>query len=182
MFDAFQHPNFLLPNESLPEKKKQQQQLFFVRFTELKSMKPKEYLAQNPRSAFAKFCRVKYLRLVHPKMETSFFGNLNQRNLINAGEFPSSNFFTSFAEMAKRVWLLHCLAFSFNPEAAIFQVSKGCRFSEVYMESLADEAFLSTTSEPQVGFTVVPGFRLGKSVIQCQVYLTRLHSAPTKQR
>ncbi|KAB2605501.1 hypothetical protein D8674_005218 [Pyrus ussuriensis x Pyrus communis] len=182
MFDAFQHPNFSLPNESLPEKKKQQQQLFFVRFTELKSMKPKEYLAQNPRSAFAKFCRVKYLRLVHPKMETSFFGNLNQRNLINAGEFPSSNFFTSFAEMAKRVWLLHCLAFSFDPEAAIFQVSKGCRFSEVYMESLADEAFLSTTSEPQVGFTVVPGFKLGKTVIQCQVYLTRLQSTPGKQR
>ncbi|XP_048441664.1 protein GRAVITROPIC IN THE LIGHT 1 isoform X2 [Pyrus x bretschneideri] len=182
MFDAFQYPNFSLPNESLPEKKKQQQQLFFVRFTELKSMKPKDYLSQNPRSAFAKFCRVKYLRLVHPKMETSFFGNLNQRNLINAGEFPSSDFFASFAEMAKRVWLLHCLAFSFDPEAAIFQVSKGCRFSEVYMDSLDDGGFLSTASEPQVGFTVVPGFRLGKTVIQCQVYLTRLQSTPRKQR
>ncbi|KAM1474956.1 hypothetical protein ACFX2I_030907 [Malus domestica] len=182
MFDAFQYPNFSLPNESLPEKKKQQQQLFFVRFTELKSMKPKDYLAQNPGSAFAKFCRVKYLRLVHPKMETSFFGNLNQRNLINAGEFPSSDFFASFAEMAKRVWLLHCLAFSFDPEAAIFQVSKGCRFSEVYMDSLDDEGFLSTASEPQVGFTVVPGFRLGKTVIQCQVYLTRLQSTPRKRR
>ncbi|CAB4277307.1 unnamed protein product [Prunus armeniaca] len=145
-------------------------------------MKAKEYLAQNPRSAFAKFCRVKYLRVVHPKMETSFFGNLNQRNLVNAGEFPSSNFFASFAEMAKRVWLLHCLAFSFNPEAAIFQVSKGCRFSEVYMESLAEEAFLSTASEPQVGFTVVPGFKLGKTVIQCQVYLSQSQSTPRKRR
>lgn len=182
MFDAFQYPNFSLPNESLPDKKKQRQQLFFVRFTELKSMKAKEYLAQNPRSAFAKFCRVKYLRVVHPKMETSFFGNLNQRNQVNAGEFPSSNFFASFAEMAKRVWLLHCLAFSFNPEAAIFQVSKGCRFSEVYMESLAEEAFLSTASEPQVGFTVVPGFKLGKIVIQCQVYLSQSQSTPRKRR
>ncbi|XP_050369880.1 protein GRAVITROPIC IN THE LIGHT 1 [Argentina anserina] len=183
MFDAFQHPNFSLPNELLPDKKKQQQQLFFERFTELKPWKAKEYLSRNPKSAFAKFCRVKYLRLIHPKMETSFAGDLNQRNLVNAGEFPSTNFFSLFADMAKRVWLLHLLAFSFNPEAAIFQVSKGCRFSEVYMESVVEEAFLSTASEPVVGFTVVPGFRLGKTVVQCQVYLTsQLQSNPGKQR
>ncbi|PRQ30991.1 hypothetical protein RchiOBHm_Chr5g0030591 [Rosa chinensis] len=183
MFDGFQYPNFSLPNEFLPEKKKQQQQLFFERFTELKPWKAKEYLSRNPRSAFAKFCRAKYLRLIHPKMEASFSGNLNQRNLVNAGEFPSTNFFSLFADMAKRVWLLHLLAFSFDPEAAIFQVSKGCRFSEVYMESVAEEAFLSTASEPLVGFTVVPGFKLGKTVIQCQVYLTsQLQSNPRKQR
>lgn len=183
MFDAFQYPNFSLPNEFLPDKKKQQQQLFFERFTELKPWKAKEYLFRNPKSAFAKFCRVKYLRLIHPKMETSFSGNLNQRNLVSDGEFPNTNFFSIFADMAKRVWLLHLLAFSFNPEAAIFQVSKGCRFSEVYMESVAEEAFQSAASEPLVGFTVVPGFRLGKTVIQCQVYLTsQLQSNPIKQR
>lgn len=183
MFDAFQYPNFSLPDESLPDKKKYQQQLFFERFMELKPLKAKEHISGNPTSAFAKFCRVKYLRLIHPKMETSFSGNLNQRNLVNAGEFPSTSFFASFADMAKRVWLLHCLAFSFDPEAAIFQVSKGCRFSEVYMESVAEEAFLSTASEPLVGFTVVPGFRLGKTVIQCQVYLSsQLQSDSRKQR
>ncbi|KAK9907127.1 hypothetical protein M0R45_002373 [Rubus argutus] len=142
--------------ESLPDKKKYQQQLFFERFMELKPLKAKEHISRNPRSAFAKFCRVKYLRLIHPKMETSFSGNLNQRNLVNAGEFPSTSFFASFADMAKRVWLLHCLAFSFDPEAAIFQVSKGCRFSEVYMESVAEEAFLSTASEPLVGSLLFP--------------------------
>ncbi|KAJ4977294.1 hypothetical protein NE237_002400 [Protea cynaroides] len=34
--------------------------------------------------------------------------------------------------MAKRLWLLHSLAFSFEPEASIFQVRRGCRFSEVF--------------------------------------------------
>ncbi|CAJ1978476.1 unnamed protein product [Sphenostylis stenocarpa] len=179
MFDSFNFPNFSLPNESLPDRSKRQ--LFFGRFNELKSVKAKDFLAGKPRSPFAKFCRVKFLRLVHPKMEASFFGNLNQRNLLNAGEFPDTNFFTSFAEMAKRVWLLHCLAFSFEPQASIFQVGKGCRFSDVYMESVNEnDEEMAVESEPQVAFTVVPGFRIGKTVIQCQVYLSQ-HQGKVKK-
>ncbi|XP_057958437.1 protein GRAVITROPIC IN THE LIGHT 1-like [Malania oleifera] len=180
MFDGFQHPNFSLPNESLPEQRKRQ--CFFSRFMELKAAKPMEFLAQKPKSAFAKFCRIKYLQLVHPRMESSFFGSLSQRSLVNSGEFPETAFFISFAEMAKRVWLLHCLAFSFEPEASIFQVKKKSQFSEVYMESVTDEATPSyggdspklDSPEPDqlVAFTVVPGFRIGKTVIQCQVYLS----------
>ncbi|OWM81437.1 protein GRAVITROPIC IN THE LIGHT 1-like [Punica granatum] len=171
MFEAFQFPNFSLPNESLPEKSRRKQ-LFFDRFVELKSLKPKEYLTMKPRSAFAKFCRVKYLKLIHPKMESAFFGNLNQRNLVNSGGFPETTFFAMFAEVAKRVWLLHCLAFSFEPEAAIFQVARGCRFSEVYMETVAEEVIENGSDyDPRVAFTVVPGFKIGRAVIQCQVYL-----------
>ncbi|KAF7822616.1 protein GRAVITROPIC IN THE LIGHT 1 [Senna tora] len=185
MFDSFQLPNFSIPSENLPDKNNQQQKLlFFGRFNELKSMKAKDFLSENPRSSFAKFCRIKYLRLVHPKMESSFFGNLNQRNLLNAGEFPDTSFFTSFAEMAKRVWLLHCLAFSFDPQASIFQVKKGCRFSDVYMECVNDD---DSSDQTQVAFTVVPGFRIGKTVLQCQVYLSQFQTkvkryTSTKQR
>ncbi|KAJ0102932.1 hypothetical protein Patl1_04895 [Pistacia atlantica] len=175
MFNAFHYPNYSPANESLPERKKQKQQLFFERFTELKSVKAKDYLSRKPKSSFAKFCRVKYLQVIHPKMESSFFGNLNHRNLVNSGEFPDTVFFASFAEMAKRVWLLHCLAFSFQPEAAIFQVNKGTRFSEVYMESLDDK---TQESDTRVAFTVVPGFRIGKTVLQCQVYLSQFQTNP----
>ncbi|CBI20173.3 unnamed protein product, partial [Vitis vinifera] len=161
MFDSFHFPNFSLPNE----------------FIKLKSTRVKEYLAQKPKSTFGKFCRAKYLKLVHPKMESSFFGNLSQRSIVNSGKFPDTPFFTSFSEMAKRVWLLHCLAFSFNPEAKIFQVNKGCPFSEVYMESIIDEPSPAPDCPPEthsrVAFTVVPGFRIGKTVIQCQVYLSQ---------
>lgn len=171
MFNNFQHPFFSSQNDSLSDKKARRQG-FYDRFLELKSTKVKEYLAMKPRSSFAKFCRIKYLGLVHPKMETAFFGNLNIRNKVSSCEFPDSSFFTSFAEMAKRVWLLHCLSFAMEPEASIFQINKGCRFSDVYMESVADEAFVSLESEPRVAFTVVPGFRIGKTIIQCQVYLS----------
>ncbi|XP_004489014.1 protein GRAVITROPIC IN THE LIGHT 1-like [Cicer arietinum] len=173
MFDGFQFPFFNLENEQ------QNQKCFLEKFNELKSMKVKEYLAMNPSSSFAKFCRVKYLRLVHPKMELSFFGNMNHRNFLSSGcEFPKSDFFASFAEMAKRVYLLHCLGFSFEGKVEIFQVLRGCRFSDVYMESVNDEEMFQTTTttietEQHVGFTVVPGFRIGKTVLQCQVYLTQ---------
>jgi hypothetical protein len=39
------------------------------------------------------------------------------------------------------------------------------------MESVVDEVFLSPESDHQVAFTVVPGFRIDKTVIQCQVSL-----------
>ncbi|KAL3508783.1 hypothetical protein ACH5RR_028184 [Cinchona calisaya] len=175
MFDGFNNPSYSISKESLPDNKKRQR-LFFDRFKELKSVKRLDYLAWKPKSTFARFCRAKYLQLIHPKMESSLFGNLDQRNLINAGECPETTFFVTFAEMAKRVWLLHCLAFSFNPEASIFQVNKRSTFSDVYMESVNDEAFLSSDgspeSNPRVAFTVVPGFRIGNNTcIQCQVYL-----------
>ncbi|XP_022717335.1 protein GRAVITROPIC IN THE LIGHT 1-like [Durio zibethinus] len=176
MFKAFHHPYFFLLGNSVPEGKKHPQ-VFFERFMELKSVKVKEYLAKKPKSTFAKFCRTKYLQVVHPKMESSFFGNLSSRDMVSSYQFPDTTFFTVFAEVAKRIWLLHCLAFAFEPEASIFQINKGCRFSEVYMESVAEEIFLSSDitleSEPRVAFTVVPGFRIGKTVIQCQVYLAR---------
>lgn len=135
-------------------------------------MKAKDYLSRKPKSLFGKFCRVKYWQVIHQKMESSFFGNLNHRNLLSSGEFPDTGFFASFAEMAKRVWLLHCLAFTFQPAASIFQVNKGTRFSEAYMESFDDEAFLSMDStqqsDPRVAFTVVPGFRIGKTVLHAR--------------
>ncbi|KAL3821262.1 hypothetical protein ACJIZ3_007167 [Penstemon smallii] len=174
MFDGFNYPNFSLQTESLNEQEKHQS-VSFDRFLEMKTIKPADYLSWKPRSLFATFCRRKYMKLVHPKMEESLFGNLDQRNLVSSGKVPETSLFLAFIEMAKRVWLLQCLALSFDPEVSIFQVKKGSRFSEVYMESLSDEAFLSfdptSPNDPRVAFTVVPGFRVGTTIIQSQVYL-----------
>lgn len=172
MFDGFGNPNFSVSGDRRPRKAKRQQ-FFFDRFMELKYLKARDYIAWKPSSAFAKFCWIKYLRLVHPKMESSLFGNLNQRSLVNSGQFPETTFFAAFAEAAKRIWLLHCLAFSLDPDgASIFQVRNGSRFSEVFMECVNEEAFSSPECRREVAFTVVPGFKLGKSVVQCHVYLS----------
>ncbi|XVF87998.1 hypothetical protein PTKIN_Ptkin19aG0013800 [Pterospermum kingtungense] len=170
IFNAFHRPYFALLGQG-----KKHSKVLFERFMELKSMEVKQYLAMKPKSTIGKFCRKKYLQIVHPKMESSFFGNLSIRDMVSCYQFPDTSFFSIFAEMEKRVWLMHCLAFAFEPEASIFEIIKGCRFSQVHMDNVAEEAFLAPIqSEPRVAFTVVPGFRIGKTVIQCKVYLSQL--------
>lgn len=150
-------------------------------FENLRSVDPIQYLTRNPGSSFARFVVHKYLSVVHAKMECSFFGNLNQRKLVNSGGFPDSGFFATFCEMARRIWLLHCLAFSLNENVTVFQLKRGCRFSQVYMESVksGDESLFSgDNSDIRVGFTVVPGFKIGENVIQSQVYLSPVNGFP----
>ncbi|XP_066313559.1 protein GRAVITROPIC IN THE LIGHT 1-like [Miscanthus floridulus] len=159
---------------------------FFEEFTELKAEPASAFLdVRNPRwGGFGKFLRAKYLSLVHARMETAFFGLLEQRGIVSAGPgFPESSWFADFAEMARRVWLLHCLFFAFDGGAevggaSIFQVRTGARFSEVYMESVSDgragdDAAAAAAEDCVVGFTVLPGFRVGRTLIQCRVCLSK---------
>lgn len=186
IFEGFDFPNFMLPVIEYSAKKQGQvqQQHFFEQFKNLKSLNPKHFIAQNPHSSFAKFTRAKYLAMVHAKMECSFFGNLGLRKLVTSGGCPTESvFFTSFAEMCKRVWVLHCLAFSFDEKVSIFQAKRNSRFSEVFMESVTEDVLCSDSGDVsisgsdgdgdiRVGFTVVPGFKIGRNVVQCQVYLS----------
>ncbi|XP_071709447.1 protein GRAVITROPIC IN THE LIGHT 1 [Rutidosis leptorrhynchoides] len=142
---------------------------WFNRFKKMKSTSTVQLLKESVRSAFGKFTRAKYMRLVHPKMEASLYGNLSQRKTLNTWQYPDTAFFSAFMEMSRRVWVLRCLAAAFDKEVRVFQVRKGCVFSEVYMESVNDETF---NGEWRVGFTVVPGFKIGEAVVQSQVYVT----------
>ncbi|KAG8052940.1 hypothetical protein GUJ93_ZPchr0001g30441 [Zizania palustris] len=182
MFANFHHRDFNF--SFLDEREFYDRCRFFEEFTELKVAPASAFLdVRNTRwGGFGKFLRAKYLSLVHARMETAFFGRLEQRGIVSAGPgFPESSWFAEFAEMARRVWLLHCLFYAFDggveeDGGSIFQVRTGARFSEVYMESVsdgrADEA-ATAAEELVVGFTVVPGFRVGRTMIQCRVYLSR---------
>ena len=111
--------------------------------------------------------------VVHPKMEASFFGNLDQRNYVMGGGHPRTPFYQAFLKLAKSIWLLHRLANSFDPMVKVFQVKKGSEFSEVYMDSVVKNFVIEDADQkPRVGLMVMPGFWIGGSVIQSQVYLT----------
>ncbi|WOL14146.1 hypothetical protein Cni_G22926 [Canna indica] len=171
MFSDFHHQSFGL--SAMDECSAWDRRQFFEEFTRLKSMTVNQTLRCMPSRA-AQFCRGKYLALVHPKMESSLFGDLDQRAKVSSGQgFPDSEFFGVFAEMARRVWLLHCLFFSLEPgtERSIFQVRRGTRFSEVHMESVAVAEDELSVDAGAVGFTVVPGFKVDRTLIQCKVYL-----------
>uniref|UniRef100_A0A7N0V1J8 DUF641 domain-containing protein n=1 Tax=Kalanchoe fedtschenkoi TaxID=63787 RepID=A0A7N0V1J8_KALFE len=176
MFEAFQLPHFGLTTEALP-RPQIWRRYFLQKYLELKPMKPGDCLSNHPESLLASFCRWKYQQVVNSKMELSFFGNLNFRNHIKLGGFPEAPFIDSFLEMARRVLRLHYLALSTDPVASIFCVPKGSRFSELYMESVHEDPFLpmniSSDTGPRVAFTVVPGFKLGRIIIQSQVYFSK---------
>ncbi|WVZ96969.1 hypothetical protein U9M48_042544 [Paspalum notatum var. saurae] len=107
--------------------------------------------------------------LAGQRMEAAFFGG-------TAGAVGRAAWVEEFEEMARRVWLLHCLFWAFDDGAAsVFQARPGDRFSEVFMESVSDVdgggAAAGQGWRVAVGFTVVPGFKVGRTVIQCRVYL-----------
>ncbi|KAJ1262109.1 hypothetical protein BS78_09G082000 [Paspalum vaginatum] len=120
--------------------------------------------------ALREFSRDRYRSVVHERMEAAFFG------VGGTQQAEAQAWVGEFAEMARRVWLLHCLFWAFDGAASVFQARPGERFSEVFMESVSD-ADSGDAAGPghgrrvAVGFTVVPGFKVGRTVIQCRVYL-----------
>ncbi|CAG7905256.1 unnamed protein product [Brassica rapa] len=88
-------------------------------------------------------------------------------------------FYECFVAMASSVWTLNKLALSFDPEVEIIQVESGVDFSIVFMEDVLrrkedKRLTVNLTRGKVVGFTVVPEFKVGCTVIQSQVYLTSL--------
>ncbi|PPS05253.1 hypothetical protein GOBAR_AA15399 [Gossypium barbadense] len=169
MFSGFQQENFSIKLDNVTVNKES----FFQQYLALREMDPLDMLGQNPDSLFGKFSQSKYLMVVHPKMEASFFGNLDQRNYVTGGGHPRTPFYQAFLKLAKSIWLLHRLAYSFNPNVKVFQVKRGSEYSEVYMESVVKNLIMDESEEkPKVGLMVMPGFWIGGSVIQSRVYLS----------
>lgn len=137
---------------------------------------PIDFLLMNPNSEFAKFCRSKYLLVVHPVMEASFFGNLDHRTLVQCGKHPRTLFYQIFAKLAKWVWIIQGIATSANPKAQPFVVRRESKFSDTFMESVeGDGKVLEGRCTYSVGFMVMPGFRLGKTLIKSRVYLSKIN-------
>lgn len=174
MFGGFQSESF----GADPEPEAATKESFFAQFLALREIDPLDMLGQSPDSVFGKFCRSKYLAVVHQKMEASFFGNLDQRNYVVGGGHPRTPFYQAFLKLAKSVWLLHRLAFSFDPSVKVFQVKTGSDFSEVYMESVVKNLVVDEAeNKPAVGLMVMPGFWIGGTVIQSRVYLSGMKVA-----
>ncbi|XP_042510279.1 protein GRAVITROPIC IN THE LIGHT 1-like [Macadamia integrifolia] len=150
---------------------------FLRQFVEHGTGDAMELLGRDPSSDFAIFCDKKYQKLVHPTMESSLFRNMEENEVVLDSWRSSSVFYESFVTMASSIWMLHKLAFAFDPVIEIFQVERGDDFSMVYMENVTRKAVWPGKTRPKVGFTVIPGFRIGRTVIQSQVYLVGMRCA-----
>ncbi|KAM3322957.1 hypothetical protein CQW23_01492 [Capsicum baccatum] len=169
MFTGFHNEFFSMKHENSAVTKDS----FYHQYLALREMDPLDVVGQSPDSLFGNFCRTKYLAVVHSMMESAFFGNLDQRNFIMSGGHPRTAFYQAFLKLAKSIWLLHKLAYSFDPPVRVFQVNRGTDFSEVYMASVLENFTVDENEEkPKVGLMVMPGFYVGGTAIKCQVYLT----------
>ncbi|KAF5732933.1 hypothetical protein HS088_TW17G00466 [Tripterygium wilfordii] len=139
------------------------------------SSNPMELLSSHPTCGFSKFCERKYQELIHPTMESSIFSNLDHNEVVLDSWRSLSIFYELFVNMASSIWILHKLAFLFDPVVEIFQMERGVDFSMVYMEDVTRKCALSDKTRAKVGFTVVPGFKIGRTVIQSQVYFCGLN-------
>lgn len=139
---------------------------------------PIDALIDDPNSSFAKFCRAKYMLVVHPKMEDSFFGNLDHRSFVAKGIHPCTPFYRAFVRMARCVWYLQALIAYIEPEAEIFGVKQGSEFSDVYMEVVDELKEYKTMDNDhqryRVEFMVMPGFVLTGTLIRSQVYVSKV--------
>ncbi|CAL0301722.1 unnamed protein product [Lupinus luteus] len=162
MFQGFDHEAFYMDGSlSSLLNPDQFRRDCFTQYRDMKSMDPTELLGILPSCHFGKFCSEKYLAIVHPKMEESLFGNLDQHNHVSAGNHPRSEFYHEFLGVAKTVWLLHLLAFSLNPAPSQFESSRGAEFRPQYMDSLVKFSGGREPAGQVVGFPVSPGFKLG---------------------
>lgn len=138
---------------------------------------PIDALMENPDSEFATFCRAKYLLVIHPTMEEKFFGNLDHRTFVLSGKHPRTEFYQLFAKMAKWIWVLQGSARPINPDATMFSVNRGSEFCSLYMESVEEERNFTGVSDEErsnykVQFMVMPGFRIGQTLVKSKVYVS----------
>ncbi|XP_050387114.1 protein GRAVITROPIC IN THE LIGHT 1 [Argentina anserina] len=138
------------------------------------SSNPMELLSGNQSCEFSRFCENKYQEIIHPTMESSMFSNFDRNAVVLSKWRSLSVFYESFVDMASSIWTLHKLAYCFDPVVEIFQVERDAEFSVVYMEDVTRRLSLPSKTRAKVGFTVVPGFKIGRTMIQSQVYLSGL--------
>ncbi|XP_073004161.1 protein GRAVITROPIC IN THE LIGHT 1-like [Typha latifolia] len=154
--------NIKIPNES-----------FFHEFVAMRAVEPLDVLSRNSDSDFGKFCKSKYLFLIHPEMESSFFKNLDQMKHVISGGHPMTPFYGAFLNLAKSIWLLHRLTHSYVPKVKVFQVTKGSDFARIYMESVVKDIILGEGEmRPKVELMVMPGFIVGENIIKSLVYFS----------
>ncbi|TMW95134.1 hypothetical protein EJD97_009345 [Solanum chilense] len=178
MFQGFDHETFYMDGSlSSLLHPDQHRRECYTQYRDMKAMDPMELLGILPTCSFGNFCFKKYLAIVHPKMEESLFGDLEQRRQVLAGNHPRSQFYGEFLGLAKAVWLLHLLAFSLDPPPSHFEASNGSEFHPKYMESVVKYSISMGIGGRMgmglvVGFPVSPGFKLGNgSVVKARVYL-----------
>ena len=88
-------------------------------------------------------------------------------------------FLKPFVNLAMVTFLLHRLAFQFQPPARIFRYARGTKFDRTYMDTAVPNDDDVSDEELVVALMLVPGFQVGGTIIKCTVYAVHSSSFTT---
>eukprot|EP01018_Ginkgo_biloba_P032856 Gb_14487 [translate_table: standard] len=128
----------------------------FDSFASLRNLSWNEVLSKGTRfysESFSRFCDQKMSLIV---------------SMLNWTRAWPEPLLQAFFIAAKCVWLVHLLAFSFNPPLAIFRVEKTTNFDPVYMEDILTERHRRQVPS-KVRIMVMPGFYVQDDILRCKV-------------
>ncbi|EXB48392.1 hypothetical protein L484_007970 [Morus notabilis] len=134
----------------------QDRQAQFTSFVALRNLSWNEVLRKGTKyysEEFSKFCDQKMSHII---------------STLNWTRPWSEQLLQGFFVTAKCIWLLHLLAFSFNPPLGILRVEENRSFDAHYMEDMFMERQRSN-GPSRVKIMVMPGFYVQDRVLRCKV-------------
>lgn len=140
--------------------------------------------------AFSAFCCRKYLGIFHKELDVDKSmlqcGQQMDRKDLGADGFDLK-LLTTFFQLARIVWMLHRLAFSFEPNARVIRVGRGAAFNGDYMAGVTedstreeDDSVSEDTMPQRVALVVVPGFSACKCIVKSLVYVSQPQASTTR--
>ncbi|WCJ36947.1 IRK-interacting protein [Euphorbia peplus] len=156
MYQDFENPVFQKngsPKNLDPELDRQAQ---FASFVGLRNLSWNEVLRKGTKyysEEFSKFCDQKMSCII---------------TTLNWTRPWPEQLLQAFFVAAKCIWLLHLLAFSFNPNLGILRVEENRNFDANYMEDMFSDRQRSN-GPSRVKIMVMPGFYVQDRVLRCKV-------------
>jgi structural maintenance of chromosome 1 len=179
LFEGFSHRNFGL-FESTPGLPVTTVEHCFRQYQmhDFKKSDPVERLFQrHPEidNFLNEYCFRKFSLIFNRQLEEQLFDGKHEHNdSIDKHEHPcNSRFYRSYCKLAVSIWLVHRLGFSFNPPAKLFRPLPGMPFNTSNMQSVVPLDSASDDEEVQlrVGFCIIPGMKVGESIVPSEVYV-----------
>lgn len=128
----------------------------FSSFASLRNLSWSEVLSKGTRyysESFSRFCDQKMSLIV---------------SMLNWTRAWPEPLLQAFFIAAKCIWLVHLLAFSFNPPLTIIRVEKASNFDPVYMEDILTDRHKRQVPL-KVRIMVMPGFYVHDDILRCKV-------------
>ncbi|XP_010419849.1 PREDICTED: IRK-interacting protein [Camelina sativa] len=137
----------------------QDRQVNFASFASLRNLSWNEVLKKGTKyysEEFSRFCDEKMSLII---------------TTLNWTRPWSEQMLQAFFVASKCVWLLHLLAFSFNPALGILRVEENREFESSFMEDMGADRQRSASSRgpARVKVMVMPGFYVQDRVLRCKV-------------